>query len=408
MPACYSQRYPATPPGPDAAHPVYPFAGQGHYGPWKHGGNLYAYLGNADNEGTGQMYKSTDEGWTWAIQDYKPALWNGLIAYDPPHNRVVLLHRFADAEESRLELVDFNLDTDTWSEPYAFVDWSTDSGFAITTGTLCIRANGDIVPVAEEANSPWHIRYAIWDGSGWTFPPTDISDNIPTSTGRAWFRDARCDPDSDNIHVVYERSTTIPSTSWTGYHRVLKGDGTLSTPVVITSHTGTYAEQIGTGVAITFQGGQVHLWVRKNFLVKVLNGTLPVPASFTEITVADASGSFGWLTEYTDVSGFASADGTKLTALWTRGGPNPGYHYDRGATQVWKSESADDGATWSTPVLFFDRWPSDMRLSEWSVTDIGTGGVEGVGAFCTTETNGVAEFLFQCPEGAPALSNYAF
>lgn len=356
------------------------------YGAWRFGNAIYAYGIESTAESRGHVYRSLDDGQTFETMDAATSRNWGWPYFDPANHRIVVAVLQTDATTA---FADFDLLTNTWGAVYGAGGPDTR---ARGSGALLVKSSGDRC-IVYEANlgSDSRIYLSVWNGS-WSVPQL-ISTNFATGVV-VGFRGAQLEPASQNIHVIYGNSPVL-------YYRVRLADGSLS---AITDLTGIVSG-VSFGCPLVFFKSKVYIanmTYNKNYYVAA--GTpAAVPSSFTQVFVAAA--------ERTNLDAFAfvSADGNRLIYLYTDKNGDGGHVTTDYSWRIYKTESTD-GSTWSTPVKFFDFWPSWYNVACLSATDIGTGGADGIGAVAQWTTSSNCMFFMLKLDGAApsAIPNHAY
>jgi hypothetical protein len=380
-----------------------------HYGPWKVGAALYAFLW-ANAASAANVWRSMDDGQSWQQMDPANTLLGAYnrprAAFDPASGIITVAYVLGTSSTAVLRLRDFDTATNLWGAEYA----ASGPPARMSTAGLVNKANGDRVLFFAGllGTSDQRTMYSRWNGSTWSAPVL-VADNV-TSGGSNEFRGAAIETASQNIHVLYSHSDTAFNPPIGFYHRVLQADLTLGAITTLDTMVDRRVD-LALGLPLTFFGGSVYVWMLRGTSYNAKVGSpASLPTSFTEVFIADApSPDFApdGSGNDQDLIGLVSASGTQLTVLfiWVIGPWGDDYAYSK---ELYRTNSTN-GTTWSTPTLFFDYWPSWQMQDFFSVTDLGaSGGVDDIGIFGEIDSTAIAYYMLKNPGGAPpsrALSN---
>ena len=375
------------------------------YGPWKVGAILYAFLwGNAASPAN--VFRSIDDGLSWQQMDAANTILGDYnrprAAFDASTGIITVAYVLGTGSTAVLRLKDFDTSTDLWSAEYA----ATGPACNMQDAGLVIKATGEKVFFFHglQGTSDGRTMWTQWNGTAWSTPVL-FADNVASGGGNA-FRGAAIEPESQNIHVVYQHSATSFGNP-TFYHRVLKSDLTLGAVTTLDTMVDARVD-LSTGLPLTFFDGKVYVWMLRGTSYNAKVGSpASLPSSFTEVAIADAP-TPNWAPDdsgnHQDLIGLVSADGSQLIVLfiWEIGPIGDDDSLD--TVQMHRTNSTN-GTTWSTPALWFDFWPTVLGQSTFSAVDLGTGGVDGIGAFGEISVSAVAYYMFKsCPCGEPPPS----
>lgn len=378
-----------------------------HYGPWKVGAILYAFLwGNGASPAN--VFGSIDGGLSWQQMDPANTILGDYnrprAAFDPSTGIITVAYvlQGSPVSTSVLRLKDFDTATDLWGAEYA----ATGPACNMADAGLVIKATGEKVFFFHGllGTSDGRTMWSQWNGTAWSTPIL-VADNVGSGGGNR-FRGAAIEPASQNIHVVYQHSDTAFSPA-TYYHRVLKADLTLGAVSTLDTEVDARVD-VSQGLPLTFFAGNVYVWMLRGTSYNAKVGSpASLPSSFSELFIADAP-TENWAPDdssnHQDLIGLVSADGSQLIVLfiWEIG---PRGDDDSLATVRMYRTNSTSGTTWSTPTLWFDFWPEINELSTFSVTDLGAGGVDGIGGFGVIDISAVAFYMVRsCPCGEPPPS----
>jgi len=333
----------------------------------------------------------------------------GFVCFDAVNQRITVAYEAGDVAGFPLSLKDFACSTNTWGASYA----RTGPAIFFGGGDLLIKANGDKVVLFESllaSTTDTRIKYTIWNGSAWSAPQV-ITDHTPDPEDIN-FRGAAIEPASQNIHCVYSYVEVSGNTLY--YHRVLQTSGALGPVTLLDTQVfnGPQRVDLGHGRPISFFQNKVYIFAVRGELCNAKVGTpAALPTAFSEVAIANhsASSTDSANNSTVDITGLVSEDGSQLTALHTSEDGELGHDAFTYSMRIYRSVTSD-GTTWSES-LFFDFWPSWDAVRGISPANLGTGGVDGIGAFANFPRSAVMFYMraCECDGGAViAADNYGY
>lgn len=364
---------------------------------WKVGSNLYSA---GWRSGYLQMFKSTDSGETWAEMHAagrpstlaSPPLTIG-ITQDVHASSNTVTAAFSNTS-NKVNLVDFDFDTDQWSSVYATASAPDEQQGHM--GVVKRPSDGHVLYIYRRVGaSSVDLYFKKWDGSAW-----GAETWLSTSTGGTYqvctLDAAVLDPASSTITLHY---VSRPTFAGTEEHHItaIKSDNSLVTPFTYTETPTRTSNLMLSGFVLNskvyFQYiSQVGATIKGAYIITD-SASNPTTATFASQQDDSLQGS---ISSYTD--------GTTLWMFYLVGDVN-----NVGQKLRYKT-SANYGSTWSAATDYAGLYPNYAETNHLSYAQpVGSNMGALFGYDSQSETNAfIHAYLFKKVDAAASFGNHFY